>query len=560
MKVYCYPLIVFLSCVYLLINTCIDTSESKKCTLTNVSPYYYSYNIRGGGYSDNGHNKKKKKKPQYWTHRQKLLLSLSKLPPFSFYSHIQTTCQPDSKLPYVSIIIPCYNEVLNRNTDIFIRNLATYTRIPNVELVLVDGGSTDTTLHIIEFFQKRYRYRFFYCLHDRMSFGKNINIKKNSIKNKIKLIQVKKENNTKLRSHPLTWIRKEIMKTKRQKVENKKIQIPLSRGKLLQYGANSSSGLILLFHHPRSMIDENGIEILKNLSQNLFLKPSSFENSTSFKLTDFMSSLSRPTEPGVLKILQKSQHFVEKVNNNKINLKRQRNRTLGGFYKKNEVSDEDKRNLILLWGAFTHRFLSSSCLPSFELKNNFLTTVKDCNDKENLLTKELKYPQEIFVETTNFLLNFTSWWSNNIRGDLMGIYYLDHCLFCSKDLYSQLPHGFPPLPIFEDTEFCKAIHKVYQNYRKKQNHNIQQQRIVLIPQLRFKKSLSLTSDIRFRKNGILKQISLNQLLKLKYFWNQYHISSRLENEDTKILSSPNNDAFSRMNRIYERGLKLNNVN
>ena len=84
-------------------------------------------------------------------------------------------------------------------------------------------------------------------------------------------------------------------------------------------------------------------------------------------------------------------------------------------------------------------------------------------------------------------------------------------------------------------------------------------RFVLIPQLRFKNSVSLTSDIRFAKNGLLKQIALNQILKVKYFWSQFSKSSSSKIKGARIYTG-NNDTFLQMNRMYERGLKLNNVN
>ena len=114
------------------------------------------------------------------------------------------------------------------------------------------------------------------------------------------------------------------------------------------------------------------------------------------------------------------------------------------------------------------------------------------------------------------LLNFTSWYSNKIRGDLRGIYYLDHCLFFQKSLFDGDPSPLPPVDIFEDTELCKKLLNVSQPVR-----------------LDFK---STTSAIRFVENGPWKQGLLNQAMKLAYF-----------------LGLPK----SAMNRIYEAGLSLN---
>ena len=56
------------------------------------------------------------------------------------------------------------------------------------------------------------------------------------------------------------------------------------------------------------------------------------------------------------------------------------------------------------------------------------------------------------------LLNFTSWYSNRMRGDRRGVYYLDHCLFAQKQLL--LDVGLiPEIDIFEDTEVCLKLNK-----------------------------------------------------------------------------------------------------
>lgn len=111
------------------------------------------------------------------------------------------------------------------------------------------------------------------------------------------------------------------------------------------------------------------------------------------------------------------------------------------------------------------------------------------------------------------LLNFTSWYSNYVRGR-RGIFYLDHCLFLTADLK---PYArFPVTSIFEDTYFCYGL------------------RAVARPLLLSEKVV--TSAIRFQRNGVWQQSVLNQVLKILFylrvseFW---------------------------MNRIYERGLGLN---
>ncbi len=114
------------------------------------------------------------------------------------------------------------------------------------------------------------------------------------------------------------------------------------------------------------------------------------------------------------------------------------------------------------------------------------------------------------------LLNFTSFWSNHIRGDLSRIYYLDHCLFAHQDILKNIDQPFGTDDIFEDTHFCEQLKKIS------------------IP-TRLKTS-SITSSIRFRQNGLYKQAIMNQFLKIGYKIKM----------DRKL-----------MNKIYERGLSLN---
>jgi glycosyltransferase involved in cell wall biosynthesis len=128
----------------------------------------------------------------------------------------------------------------------------------------------------------------------------------------------------------------------------------------------------------------------------------------------------------------------------------------------------------LSWGAFTHRF-----------------------------------------QISHSLLNFTSWYSNHIRGDLRGIYYLDHCLFAKKDLLFDVGL-LPEIDIFEDTEICKKLNKKAKPIR-----------------LHF---ISQTSAVRFQTNGFYKQAIKNQYMK----WCYYFSSS-----DKK------------MNKHYEKGIELN---
>lgn len=128
----------------------------------------------------------------------------------------------------------------------------------------------------------------------------------------------------------------------------------------------------------------------------------------------------------------------------------------------------------LHWGAFTHRF-------------------------------DLHHP----------LLSFTSWWSNQVRGDLKKIFYLDHCLFVRRGIFEKVG-GFPEREIFEDTELSLKLGYLSHPLR--------------LPWT------STTSSLRFTQNGIWKQASQNQLRKCQFL---------LGLNDKKI------------NQAYEAGMYLN---
>lgn len=115
----------------------------------------------------------------------------------------------------------------------------------------------------------------------------------------------------------------------------------------------------------------------------------------------------------------------------------------------------------------------------------------------------------------HFLLDFTSWYSNKIRGDHFNIFYLDHCFVIEKNLLKSVS-PFPDVEIFEDTEISKLLKSKADSKRLVQK--------------------STTSAIRFLTNGIFKQAALNQLMKLMYF-------AKIDHQT--------------MNKIYEWGLNLN---
>lgn len=113
------------------------------------------------------------------------------------------------------------------------------------------------------------------------------------------------------------------------------------------------------------------------------------------------------------------------------------------------------------------------------------------------------------------LLKFTSFYSNMIRSTTQSIYYLDHCIFFIPERIGGKVY-LPSVPIFEDTELSKILKKHGRPVRLKQK--------------------SVTSSVRFNKNGIYRQSVLNQAMKAMYL-----------------------TGFSKnsMDRIYEAGLKLN---
>ena len=118
-------------------------------------------------------------------------------------------------------------------------------------------------------------------------------------------------------------------------------------------------------------------------------------------------------------------------------------------------------------------------------------------------------------DTQHFILRFTSWWSNVIRGDFRGIFYLDHILWTSRALAEKVG-GFPHEAIFEDSIFCKRL-------------------LIYARPIRFSEKV-ITSAVRFKTNGILKQSLMNQLAKIRYYLKQ----------DLKVI-----------NNQYEKGLDLN---
>jgi glycosyltransferase involved in cell wall biosynthesis len=115
---------------------------------------------------------------------------------------------------------------------------------------------------------------------------------------------------------------------------------------------------------------------------------------------------------------------------------------------------------------------------------------------------------------SHFLLKFTSWYSNYIRGKIRSIYYLDHCIFANRELLLLI--GIPKVEIFEDTILCLNLKKKYKP--------------ILL------KEYSITSSVRFDKNGYYFQSILNQFMKIGFY-----------------LRIP----YSKLNYFYEKSLELN---
>jgi hypothetical protein len=95
----------------------------------------------------------------------------------------------------------------------------------------------------------------------------------------------------------------------------------------------------------------------------------------------------------------------------------------------------------------------------------------------------------------HWLLDFTSWYSNHIRAKRRGIVYLDHCVFCDRQLLERIGN-VPDMDIFEDTELSKRLCEV------------------AMPSLA--SGCVTTSARRFRQRGVYKQALLNQMLKVGY--------------------------------------------
>lgn len=97
----------------------------------------------------------------------------------------------------------------------------------------------------------------------------------------------------------------------------------------------------------------------------------------------------------------------------------------------------------------------------------------------------------------HWLLRFTSWYSNQIRGKQRGILYFDHCIFGWREAFIKVG-GAGDRAIFADTDLSIKLRQLSYPL--------------------FCDGMVVTSARRFRQRGIYRQALLNQVLKLLYFF------------------------------------------
>ncbi len=139
-------------------------------------------------------------------------------------------------------------------------------------------------------------------------------------------------------------------------------------------------------------------------------------------------------------------------------------------------------------------------------------------DLQSLSSKALWGGFTHSFDNKGLFYKWTSWYSNKVRAKLGGIFYLDHCIFFHKSFINNDPSPVPTIPIFEDTAFSQKLKKI--------------QRPILL------NHKTITSAIRFEKNGPIKQSFKNFILKIFYVFN-----------------------FSghKANAFYEKKMNLNNI-
>jgi glycosyltransferase involved in cell wall biosynthesis len=98
-------------------------------------------------------------------------------------------------------------------------------------------------------------------------------------------------------------------------------------------------------------------------------------------------------------------------------------------------------------------------------------------------------------DRVHWLLRFTSWYSNQVRGKQKGILYFDHCIFGWREAFIQVG-GIGDRAIFADTDLSKKLCQLSYPL--------------------FCDGMVVTSARRFCQRGIYRQALLNQWLKLLY--------------------------------------------
>lgn len=99
-------------------------------------------------------------------------------------------------------------------------------------------------------------------------------------------------------------------------------------------------------------------------------------------------------------------------------------------------------------------------------------------------------------DLSHWLLQFTSWYSDNVRVKSKGIVYFDHCPFVNRQFLAKIGN-VPDLDIFEDTVLSDRLRQVSSP--------------ILV------QGKVITSARRFRQRGIYRHAMLNQLLKICYY-------------------------------------------
>ncbi len=97
----------------------------------------------------------------------------------------------------------------------------------------------------------------------------------------------------------------------------------------------------------------------------------------------------------------------------------------------------------------------------------------------------------------HWLLQYTSWYSDQMRVKRKGIVYLDHCPFVRREVLTAVG-GVPEMDIFEDTALSERLRATAG------------MPVLLAGQ-------AITSARRFRQRGVYRQALMNQWLKLCYY-------------------------------------------